>query len=408
VLEQIKKRRIDWVIVGCVLSLSLYGLLAIYSATHSSESVQIRLNFDRQIIWIAMGLVVGAILTFLPTTWFISLSTFLYSPLLLALLALELFGRSGDANRWLDIAGFRFQPSELMKPVVVLTLARFLSEDSNSPNQFKKLALAFLLVLVPFVLVLKQPDLGTSLSFLVILIPMLFWRGLKPFVIFVLCSPILAFISSFNFWTFFAVMLVISFILYLSRTGLLVFWSVFLLNITVGILAPILWGKLHDYQQQRILTFLGLISDPQGMGYQIIQSKVAVGSGGFWGKGLLQGTQTQLRFLPAQHTDFIFSVLAEEWGFIGALVVLVTFFIFLYRGISIATSTNYRFASLMTIGLVSLIGFQVIINLGMTIGIMPVTGIPLPFVSYGGSAMITNMAIAGMIANVSLQRFKYS
>lgn len=407
-LEQIKKRRIDWVIVGCVLSLSLYGLLAIYSATHSSESVQIRLNFDRQIIWIAMGLVVGAILTFLPTTWFISLSTFLYSPLLLALLALELFGRSGDANRWLDIAGFRFQPSELMKPVVVLTLARFLSEDSNSPNQFKKLALAFLLVLVPFVLVLKQPDLGTSLSFLVILIPMLFWRGLKPFVIFVLCSPILAFISSFNFWTFFAVMLVISFILYLSRTGLLVFWSVFLLNITVGILAPILWGKLHDYQQQRILTFLGLVSDPQGMGYQIIQSKVAVGSGGFWGKGLLQGTQTQLRFLPAQHTDFIFSVLAEEWGFIGALVVLVTFFIFLYRGISIATSTNYRFASLMTIGLVSLIGFQVIINLGMTIGIMPVTGIPLPFVSYGGSAMITNMAIAGMIANVSLQRFKYS
>jgi len=408
VLEQIKKRRIDWVIVGCVLSLSLYGLLAIYSATHSSESVQIRLNFDRQIIWIAMGLVVGAILTFLPTTWFISLSTFLYSPLLLALLALELFGRSGDANRWLDIAGFRFQPSELMKPVVVLTLARFLSEDSNSPNQFKKLALAFLLVLVPFVLVLKQPDLGTSLSFLVILIPMLFWRGLKPFVIFVLCSPILAFISSFNFWTFFAVMLVISFILYLSRTGLLVFWSVFLLNITVGILAPILWGKLHDYQQQRILTFLGLVSDPQGMGYQIIQSKVAIGSGGFWGKGLLQGTQTQLRFLPAQHTDFIFSVLAEEWGFIGALVVLVTFFIFLYRGISIATSTNYRFASLMTIGLVSLIGFQVIINLGMTIGIMPVTGIPLPFVSYGGSAMITNMAIAGMIANVSLQRFKYS
>lgn len=407
-LEQIKKRRIDWVIVGCVLSLSLYGLLAIYSATHSSESVQIRLNFDRQIIWIAMGLVVGAILTFLPTTWFISLSTFLYSPLLLALLALELFGRSGDANRWLDIAGFRFQPSELMKPVVVLTLARFLSEDSNSPNQFKKLALAFLLVLVPFVLVLKQPDLGTSLSFLVILIPMLFWRGLKPFVIFVLCSPILAFISSFNFWTFFAVMLVISFILYLSRTGLLVFWSVFLLNITVGILAPILWGKLHDYQQQRILTFLGLVSDPQGMGYQIIQSKVAIGSGGFWGKGLLQGTQTQLRFLPAQHTDFIFSVLAEEWGFIGALVVLVTFFIFLYRGISIATSTNYRFASLMTIGLVSLIGFQVIINLGMTIGIMPVTGIPLPFVSYGGSAMITNMAIAGMIANVSLQRFKYS
>ena len=407
-LDQIKKRRVDWVIIGCVLSLSLCGLLAVYSATYSSDSLQIRLNFDRQMIWIAIGLVVGAIITFLPTTWFISLSTILYSPLLLALLALELFGKSGDANRWLDIAGFRFQPSELMKPVIVLTLARFLSEDSNSPNQFKKLALAFLLVLVPFVLVLKQPDLGTSLTFLVVLIPMLFWRGLKPFVIFVLCSPILTFISSFNFWTFFAVILALSAVLYLSRTGLLVFWSVFLLNITVGIVAPIVWGKLHDYQQQRILTFLGLVSDPQGMGYQIIQSKVAIGSGGFWGKGLLHGTQTQLRFLPAQHTDFIFSVLAEEWGFIGSLFVLVVFFIFLYRGLSVATSTNYRFASLTTIGLVSIISFQVIINVGMTIGIMPVTGIPLPFVSYGGSAMITNMAMAGIIANVSLQRFKYS
>jgi rod shape determining protein RodA len=407
-LEQIKKRRVDWVIVGCVILLSLYGLLAVYSATNSSDSVQIRENFDRQLVWIVLGLIIGAIITFIPTVWFISLSTTLYALLLLTLFVLELFGRSGDANRWLALGGIKFQPSELMKPVLVLTLARFLNEESNSPNRLGKLALSFLLVLVPFALVLKQPDLGTSLTLIVILIPMLFWRGLNPFTIFVLCSPILTFISSFIFWTFFIVILILSIVLYYSRRGNLVFWSVFLLNISVGILAPILWGKLHEYQQQRILTFLGLVSDPQGVGYQIIQSKVAIGSGGLIGKGLLQGTQTQLRFLPAQHTDFIFSVLAEEWGFIGSLLVLITFFILFYRGIRIAASTNYRFASLVVIGLVTIIAFQTIVNLGMTMGIMPVTGIPLPFISYGGSAMITNMIMVGMIANVSLQRFKYS
>jgi len=256
------------------------------------------------------------------------------------------------------------------------------------------------------VLVLKQPDLGTALTFLILLIPMLYWKGLSLFVIFVICSPIITFISSFNFWTFFFIILFICAILLLSRQRAIVFWSVFMLNIIVGIVAPFFWNHLHDYQQQRILNFLGIISDPKGVGYQIIQSKVAIGSGGILGKGFLHGTQTQLSFLPAQHTDFIFSVLAEEWGFLGSFVVLATFLILLIRGISIASSAKTNFSGLLTVGLVTIFAFQVVVNIGMTLGIMPVTGMPLPFISYGGSSMLSSMIMAGLIMNISLQRYK--
>jgi rod shape determining protein RodA len=286
----------------------------------------------------------------------------------------------------------------------VLAFARFISDHESSINNAKTLFAAFLLILVPFTLVLQQPDLGTSLTFLIIIMPMLYWQGLSPLTIFILCTPLITFIASFNYWSFFVVILMISGILYISRRGALIFWSVFIFNIGVGILAPMFWNKLHDYQQQRILTFLGLVSDPQGIGYQIIQSKVAVGSGGILGKGFLQGTQTQLRFLPAQHTDFIFSVLAEEWGFLGALIVLATFFMFLKRGIDAAVSSHNRYLGLVTIGLVSIFMFQIVLNIGMTLGIMPVTGIPLPFISYGGSSMLTSMIMTGMILRSHIVR----
>jgi rod shape determining protein RodA len=294
-----------------------------------------------------------------------------------------------------------------MKPVLVLTLARFLSDREGDPNLPRILFTAFGLAMLPFLLVIQQPDLGTALTYLIITIPMLYWRGLKMFVIFVICAPFITFIASFNYWTFFFVMLTISVILVAARRGALVFWSVFVLNIVVGILAPQVWGHLHSYQQQRILTFLGLVSDPQGAGYQIIQSKVAIGSGGFWGRGILQGTQTQLRFLPAQHTDFIFSVLAEELGFLGSLVILSAFFLFLIRGVSVAASTKNPFASLVAVGLVSIFAFHVVVNIGMTVGVMPVTGLPLPLISYGGSSMVTSLIMVGMILNVSVKRFHY-
>jgi rod shape determining protein RodA len=193
--------------------------------------------------------------------------------------------------------------------------------------------------------------------------------------------------------------------LFFSKRGAFVFWSLFVLNIGVGVLAPFIWNKLRGYQQDRVLAFLGLLSDPLGVGYQIIQSKVAIGSGGIFGAGWLQGTQTHLRFLPAQHTDFIFSVLAEEWGFIGSIIVLITFFLFLQRSAYLASIMKSPFYCLTAVGIVTIIAFQVFISIGMAIGIMPVTGIPLPFISYGGSSMIANMFMVGILLNISKRRF---
>ena len=393
-LAEFRKNRIDWLFVFCILLLCCYGLLAVYSTTFNSNNSTIQQNFDRQLLWIAIGLALGFVTVLLPPNFFHMFAYIFYFGIVFLLILLDFLPRPEGAARWFEFGILKFQPSEFMKPVLVLAFARYISDNERSVNNYKILLVAFLMILVPFALVLKQPDLGTSLTYLIIAIPMLYWQGLSSLTIFIICTPFITFIASFNYWTFFIVILLISGVLYISRRGALLFWSVFTVNIIVGSLAPVLWNKLHDYQQLRILTFLGLVSDPKGIGYQIIQSKVAVGSGGILGKGFLQGTQTQLRFLPAQHTDFIFSVLAEEWGFVGAIVVLITFFLFLKRGIDAAATSHHRYLSLITIGLVSMFMFQIVLNIGMTLGIMPVTGIPLPFISYGGSSMVTSMIMA--------------
>lgn len=406
--DSIKNAKIDWLLVATLLLLVLYGLVTVYSATYKSDQIQLSNNFSKQALWALSGLIVCAIITLMPTSWLYSSAPGLYSFFILLLLLLEFLPHSGGSTaRWLQLGSIQIQPSEFMKPVMVLALAQFLSKENHSPDKASNLFLVFLLVIVPFVLVLKQPDLGTSLAFVILTVPMLYWRGLSGFVIFVICAPLVSFVAAFNFWTFFFAIILISAALLYYHRGAVVFWSFFALNISVGILAPVFWGKLHQYQQQRILTFLGLVSDPHGVGYQIIQSKVAIGSGGFLGKGFLQGTQTQLRFLPAQHTDFIFSVLAEEWGFIGSLIVLATFLIFLFRSVHIASHTQNLFSSLLTIGAVTIFAFQVFVNIGMTLGIMPVTGLPLPFISYGGSSMIASMILAGFIFNAAVRRFVY-
>ena len=405
-LRDIKKNRIDVIIFVCVLLLSVFSILAVYSATVSSDSNYMRDNFNKQIIWILMGLLLGGIITFLPISWLSNIAYAIYILLLILLLPLAFFDLGSGSSRWLEFAGIMLQPSEFMKPVLVMVLARFLGKDYKNPNNFRVISGAFFLVFLPFVLVLKQPDLGTSLTFVICVLPILYWRGMNLFLIFVLCAPIITFISSFNFWSFFIVILLISIILYFSKRKAIIVWSVFLINIFVGILAPKVWTNLHDYQKQRVLTFLGVVSDPQGVEYQIIQSKVAIGSGGIFGKGLLQGSQTHLRFLPAQHTDFIFSVIAEEWGFIGAFILLCVFLVFFIRGVFLASISQDMTASLMTIGLVTILAFQVFVNIGMSLGIVPVTGLPLPFISYGGSSMITSMIMAGLIANTSLNRYK--
>jgi len=331
---------------------------------------------------------------------------FYFISIVLLILTLVL-NRGSSVARWITFGPIRFQPAEFAKISVIIVLARFLSHEKRNLNKLKDIAISFGLVLLPFLLIAKQPDLGTALVFLAVILPVLFWAGLPGFFLFIIIAPFIVMISSFNYYSYFLAMISIAIALLCFKRGLFISIFIMVLNIIVGIVTPLLWNHLHDYQKHRILTFLGLEMDPRGLSYQVIQSKVAVGSGGFLGKGILKGTQTQLRFLPEQHTDFVFSVIGEELGFIGSLFVMILFLILLLRGIYIASKVRNKFSSVMVIGVIAILGFHIIVNIGMTVGMMPVTGLPLPFLSYGGSFLIVCMTLMGIIINASIRRFKY-
>ncbi|MCI0494745.1 rod shape-determining protein RodA [candidate division KSB1 bacterium] len=405
--NEIKISNADYILVIVVFILIATGLMAIYSASYQVESPVLQANFTRQIVWMLVGTTLMLIVIIIPTGSYSLAAYWLYG-ISIAILILTLILNRGEAvSRWISIAGIRFQPAELTKLSIILVLARYLSEDKRNLNRMKDITFAFGIAAIPFILIARQPDLGTALVCLAILLPVLYWAGLPTFFLFVVIAPLLVMIASFNYYTFFLAMVLVAILLLLFKRGHVVSLFIMLLNIGVGIITPLMWNQLHDYQKLRILTFLGIEIDPQGYGYQIIQSKVAIGSGGLLGKGLLNGTQTQLRFLPAQHTDFVFSVIGEEAGFIGSIFVILLFLFIILRGIYVASAVRNRYASLMVIGAVTVLGFHVVVNIGMTVGMMPVTGIPLPFLSYGGSFLISCMILIGLIINASIRRFKY-
>jgi rod shape determining protein RodA len=400
-------RGLDKAVIVCVLILLSAGLMAIYSATASNAATEImQNNFTKQIIWFLLGAMIASAIVIAPVKTFYNSAYALYA-LSLVLLVLVLFlGGGKGVHRWFIFGPVHFQPSEVAKIAVVLALARYLSQDTRDLRNLKELAIAFAMVIVPVGLIIKQPDLGTAIVLCALLIPMLFWAGLSPFVVFLIVSPFVAIVSAFNLYTFAAAMLLIVGVLFFAKRRLPVLITVFIVNIFFGALTPSLWNKLHDYQKTRIMIFLGLEQDPRGTGYQVAQSQVAIGSGGFWGKGWLQGTQTKLRFLPEQHTDFIFSVIGEEFGFFGVAIILLTFFVMLWRTLQIASELKNNFLALVVIGCAAILGVHVVVNTGMTVGIMPVTGIPLPFLSYGGSSLLTNMTILGLILGAGVKRYQ--
>lgn len=397
----------DRVVLASMFALILCGLVAINSATFNEIDTSGQSgNFEKQIVWLAAGLVGLVIVLAIPIRFFYMLSYVFYGLSILLLIALFFIGSGAGTHRWIALGSFNIQPSELAKVSVILALSRFLSDERHRPTELKTKVITALLILVPFLLIARQPDLGSAVLLWTIFLPMLYWAGLSLFSIFLILAPFLTFVASFNFYTFFLIMVAICVTFYVTRSGVKLFILNFVLNILVGILSPMFWSKLKPYQQQRILGFLGLVNDPQGSGYQIIQSKVAIGSGGLWGKGLHSGTQTHLRFLPEQHTDFIFSVIAEETGFLGVLLILGLFTILFSRCFKIAFNTKTAFESLLIIGITCSLVFQVFINIGMTAGIMPVTGLPLPFISYGGSSLISVMMMMGLILSIARRRFE--
>ncbi len=398
----------DVLLILVMLVLIAIGFLSIYSATANQQSTFLARNFQRQLYWFALGIFLFLVTVSLHPKYYEATAYLIYGAVLMSLVAVLVFGKSGGgAARWLSIGGLRFQPSEWAKLATILALARYMADHHDALNEKKHLITIALIGFVPMFLIFKQPDLGTSLVFLAIVPAMMYWAGVSPLILFLAFIPGITAIASFKVWSFFLVMtILVGVLIYSQRTVLFSLFHI-LLNIIVGIVTPSFWTSLEPYQQKRVLSFLGIVHDPRGISYQVIQSKVAIGSGGLTGKGFLHGTQTQLRFLPEQHTDFIFSVIGEEFGFIGGIIVIILFLYLLFRGVQIASSVKNRFASLASIGIVAMFLYHYFVNLGMVMGIMPVTGLPLPFISYGGSFLNTSMVAVALLFNFSLHKHEY-
>lgn len=358
----------------------------------------------------AIGLVMSIALSRWRYELLIQWRWVVYAVTNLSLLIVIFLGTSANgAQSWLTIGGFNVQPSEFAKVGLIVTLASLLQERTASTlfDMIKILAIAA----VPWALVFLQPDLGTSLVFGAIVLGMLYWANANPGWLLLLISPLVAAIS-FNVYlpAWFAWVALMTFIGWRSLP-----WPIYgalgaaVVNLVSGKLGQIAWGFLKDYQKDRLLLFLNPDKDPLGGGYHLIQSRIAIGAGGLWGRGLNNGTQTQLSFIPEQHTDFIFSAIGEELGFIGTFAVLIAFWLICLRLVIIAQNAKDNFGSLLAIGVLTMIVFQVLVNIGMTIGLAPITGIPLPWLSYGRSALLTNFVAIGLVESVYnyRQRLKF-
>ncbi|RPJ42978.1 MAG: rod shape-determining protein RodA [Candidatus Latescibacterota bacterium] len=394
----------DWTLLGATLGIILFGLVVLYSASHTTGGAEP--YHLRQLLWLLLGFAALGFGVAVPyrTLDFLAIPAYGLSLLLLIVLSILSAGR---VERWIDIGPFSLQPSELAKISLVLIMARVLADRPTERLGLRDFLVPGLVAGVPFLLVLRQPDLGTALVFGAILVPMLFWAGLPERALLFVLSPVVGLLASSHLpaWIFYLVALLI--VLLSMRSSLTFAGATLGVNMLVGIAGPILWNQMKDYQQRRILTFLDPGHDPLGAGYQIIQSEVAIGSGGLTGRGFMEGTQKGLSFLPEQHTDFIFSVVGEEFGFIGCVLLLFLFGLLLARILLIAARTRNRFASLLVIGFFGYLSFQVVINVGMTLGLVPVTGLPLPLFSYGGSSLTTTLFAIGAVLGVGLRKRRY-
>jgi len=392
-------RDLDWIILGLVSLLAIGGLLAIYSIEvhHASSSGY----FMRQSIWFFLGLLLFLLAFFTPRKIIHDLAYLAYGAGIFLLLLPIALKHGGTVSRWISIGSFGIQPSEFMKIFLLIALAKYFADHKRQLKTVKELMTPLAMTILPTLLVLIQPDLGTALVYFGVLIVVIFWAGIRPLYFFLLLAPAVSMLASFQTLSFFLWMGLIIVVLFF---GNLPFWTKvlnFSINIMLGGVTNLLWDVLKPYQQQRILSLLDSESDPLGAGYQVSQSLTAFGSGGPFGKGFGQGTQTHLNFLPEQHTDFVMTVIGEEFGFVGVMIIIGLFYLLIARMITQAYGTKYRFDSMILIAIAAVLVFHVFVNLGMIAGIMPVTGIPLPYISYGGSFMLTSMFLAGLAANMS-------
>lgn len=399
-------RKLDPALTAVTLALTVYGVLVLYSAGQTDVPTSVAHIWQRQLIWLAISIVAALVVMRVSPRLLEWAAPACYAGGILMLLVTLAIGTGGgtaaSSHSWIAIGGTRLgQPSEFVKLAVILMLARYLAGRHAAPGNLRELVAPCLIAMVPAGLVAMQPDLGSALVFGGILFAMLFWAGVRiPFLV-LLFSPIASLLLAFSAWTWGGWIVLIGVLLVIWRPFVWEGLAVLGANLGTGIIALPLWRKLAAYQQHRFLSFLNPELDPRATGWHIIQSKIAIGSGGWLGKGFTEGTQKRLAFLPAQHTDFVFSVVGEELGFIGVLVALALFFALLAILIRVAKRSPDPFGSLLAFGVASMYFTHIFENVGMTANVMPITGIPLPFFSYGGSFLLACYLAVGLAMRVA-------
>lgn len=363
-LSGLPLRHVDWTLLAITLFLIFFGLLIQYSATRNDISGNPTYYVLRQVINLFIGLIIMGLLLSFDYRRLKVATPFIYGASLALLVLVFFFDRVMGATRWLSWGPINLQPSEYCKLALILALANFFSDNKAEPDSFRSFILPVAWTMPYMLLVFLQPDLGTTLVLSAILLGMLFLVGCRM-----------------RYW--------------LGFVGLG----------AAGIAMGFAFHIFQPYQVERFTAFLKQGANIQAAGYHLMQSKIAIGSGQLVGKGLMNGTQTNLNFIPAHHTDFVFAVLGEEMGLLGALLLIGAFCLLLWRGVRIANNARDFYGSLIAYGIVTMLAFQIIVNIGMTIGIMPVTGIPLPFISHGGSSLIVNLAAIGLLTNIHMRRF---
>jgi rod shape determining protein RodA len=407
VLSSRRRINVDVPLVATAGLLTLFGLLMVFSAGRTEVPTPATNVWKAQIMWTAVGVVAAWAVSRASVRLIEWMTVPAYAFTLVLLLSLLLGLGSGartatSTSGWLTIGGVRLgQPAELAKLTVVLMLARVLSQNRVAPKSMIELWKPLLVAGIPLVLIIAQKDLGSSMVFVGITFAMLFWAGVSWQLLLLLASPVISLILSFDsrLWGGWFIILIALVLFYKPFLGEGLF--VVAANVMMGIVAPVLWEHLQPYQQNRIRVFIEPSSDPRGSGYHVMQSQVAIGSGGWFGRGYLEGPQKRLAFLPEQFTDFIFAVVGEELGFIGVALALALFLFLFLRVIRIAERANDSFSSLVAFGLLASWFTHVLENVGMTVGMMPITGIPLPFFSYGGSFMLSCWLAIGILARIS-------
>lgn len=395
-------------LVLAVSLLSLFGIAMIYSA-----GVIVRPRADvqgawlRQSAWFGIAVVGFVLLSRVRLRWYewVAFPVYVVSVVVLAttLVVGTGAGTAASTRSWLSVGPLSFQPAELAKVATVLALARFLSGRDQPPSSLQDLLAPGMIVGVPLGLVVLQPDLGTAMAFVGLLFAALYWAGTPVGLLLLVTSPMAALILSYDtrVWSGYMVCLVLGLYLYRYRLFLHESVAVIFANLAAGTVARPLWNSLADYQKNRFLVYLDPAVDPRGAGYNLIQSKVAIGSGGLTGKGFTEGTQKGFNFLPEQHTDFIFSVVGEEFGFVGVALALLAFAFILYRLVRLAEHAHDPFASLVLFGIFGIWIVHIFVNIGMTVGVVPITGIPLPFLSYGGTFLVVSWAAVAIAARLA-------